>query len=211
MKFMGFEHKSRIYTEQLNFLEPILNEWVRVNRDIREQTGTNLNWFNERANLSALAGAVWRCGGVAVEEYSSPKGEEGSMGRIDLFFKFNNKAVICESKHRWLFLPSYLDGKDFIGEIERDLELENCNAKDDISHTLQSRKNKCDFGLAITYYVPYWKGSESRHQALGLKKQIEELKCDFYAYLECTGFDPLVNSKGEGYSSILMVGHVHKE
>jgi hypothetical protein len=50
----------------LPFLEDLLWEWVTIQeRFLRLSNGTDaLWWYNERTSLGALAGAVWRAGGV---------------------------------------------------------------------------------------------------------------------------------------------------
>jgi hypothetical protein len=57
-------------------------------------------WANERASIGILAAAVWKCGGVALEEYSTRKTnkKEHRTGRCDLFFAFGKNHFACEVK-----------------------------------------------------------------------------------------------------------------
>jgi len=47
-----------------------------------------------------LAAAAWKCGGVALEEYSTKKTKQKKhrTGRCDLFFAFRKKHFACEVK-----------------------------------------------------------------------------------------------------------------
>ena len=64
-----------------------------------------LYWYNERATVGSLAGAIWRTGGFAVEEYREPKKRKGKhyMGRTDLWFSLgenNRKCYVVEAKQK---------------------------------------------------------------------------------------------------------------
>jgi hypothetical protein len=61
-------------------------------------------WWNERANVSLLAGAAWLSGAAALEEYHTEKEfEHGySTGRTDLYIKWaDRKECVIEAKHCW--------------------------------------------------------------------------------------------------------------
>ncbi|MCL2722875.1 MAG: hypothetical protein FWD69_00410 [Polyangiaceae bacterium] len=60
-------------------------------------------WYNERATLSTLAGALWRSGGVVLEEYSTVRVDDGSRaleshGRVDLWCKIGEADYTIEAK-----------------------------------------------------------------------------------------------------------------
>jgi len=65
--------------------------------------------FNERANVGVLAGAAWRCGKIALEEYQSEKNKNDEVvnGRTDLWIcdEDNNEEII-EAKFKWLNMNS---------------------------------------------------------------------------------------------------------
>lgn len=94
-------------TRELRSLYTILNEWVRLNRNIGRQWSKEVGdlpwWYNERALLSVFAGAVWRTGGQAFEEFSDVRhtGEckRKSKGRIDLWFETSGREFRAEAKH----------------------------------------------------------------------------------------------------------------
>jgi hypothetical protein len=80
-------------------LQGVLREWVRVNEEFARR-GQRFNdvpwWYNERANVSVFAGAVWRNRGRAFEEFSATKRKIGTTtgrlhgsvpGRVDMYFE----------------------------------------------------------------------------------------------------------------------------
>ena len=92
LKEIGYEREVLIGKPELVCLHDVLNKWIDINIEYIEkyQFSDAMFWFNERANIGALAGAVWRLGGVALEEYSTIKGKgEGEYkGRNDLYFDY---------------------------------------------------------------------------------------------------------------------------
>lgn len=75
----------------LRCLRPVLEKWISVNRELAvhwASAGDAPWWYNERALISVFAGAVWRTGGHAFEEYSTEKrgDRRESWGRVDLEF-----------------------------------------------------------------------------------------------------------------------------
>ncbi len=88
-------------------LKPVLAKWVKlVERYAEQQKGDLAYWYNERPTLSVLAAAAWMAGGIALEEFSSPKfnegGEEPASGRADLWLRFKNLELAIEAKQAWL-------------------------------------------------------------------------------------------------------------
>ena len=67
--------------------EELLEEWCLVHeRYCRLVKDDAIYWYGERPNIAAIAAAAWRCGWVALEEFSQSKGERRSRvsGRADL-------------------------------------------------------------------------------------------------------------------------------
>jgi len=98
-----------VHCHSLRILHDVLNAWILANlRTVRAwKTAKDVPWwYNERASLSLLAGAVWQSGGVAFEEYSEDKRgidhrKLTYRGRNDLYFKFRQREFICEAKQAW--------------------------------------------------------------------------------------------------------------
>lgn len=99
--------------QSLRAIQPILRTWLRVQNEYGEyHSWDEASWiFNERASLSMFAAAVWRAGGIALEEYSiekrlisrrrGAKRSRRSTGRCDLWFCINKHDFIVEAKPSW--------------------------------------------------------------------------------------------------------------
>ncbi|OKQ15661.1 hypothetical protein [Vibrio antiquarius] len=87
-------------------------------------------FYNERANISILAGAIWRQSeykALVLEEYSTDKEKQtddnkdinarGYRGRRDLWFCLNEQQFRCEAKQLWWSLES-LNEHDFSSAIK---------------------------------------------------------------------------------------------
>jgi hypothetical protein len=58
-------------------------------------------WYNERATLSTLAGALWLSGGLVLEEYCTTRGSDGpdsGAGRTDLWCRLEGAEYTVEAK-----------------------------------------------------------------------------------------------------------------
>jgi len=97
---------EKVFPGHLKKLEKLLWEWTYLNRKmIKFWDGKDCPWwYNERASISTLAGAVWNAGGIALEEYSSRKRKDrrNALGRCDLYFSIGNKKYVAEAKQCWL-------------------------------------------------------------------------------------------------------------
>jgi hypothetical protein len=92
----------------LQALDGALNEWLYLMRSDWGKEDAPW-WYNERASLSQLAGAIWRqAGGWVFEEYAvnrkSPAGRRAgrTRGRCDLMFELDELRVVAEAKQIWL-------------------------------------------------------------------------------------------------------------
>lgn len=192
-------------TNKSRVLEPLLNEWFKVHRDYVELANSedSLYWYNERSNISALAGAVWRKGGFAQEEYTSSKGSSNDeiSGRIDLFMHLNGMGAVCEAKQLYLYLPEN-NKKCLSSAIKNSLE----HAKKDLSKTTAAVSYH-DFALALTFVIPYYKvDSNIDRTERKLQKALDALDCSFYARLKIQGKKP-INSYGNVFDSVILVGY----
>ena len=81
----------------------LLRKWQDVMDDYVRHTEDVPYWYNERANVGFVAAAVWKLGGVAIEEYSIDKQSHKAKGRADLRFyipRFEMKYSV-EAKVQW--------------------------------------------------------------------------------------------------------------
>jgi hypothetical protein len=90
-----------------------VEQWVSVFKNFEgchlafhEATNDIGWWYRERANLSLLASAVVRTGGIAFEEFKGPKNGSTRQydGRVDAFFDLSGYSYLCEAKHAFLAL-----------------------------------------------------------------------------------------------------------
>jgi len=105
----------RIYSPDLEPLRPVLQAWIdSVQQYVKLFEGYDLPyWYNERANVSVLAGAAWKAGFVALEEYQtkktsqsnkepmaveSPKDKKGQQN----YFQGRNDLYIGNQSHEWV-------------------------------------------------------------------------------------------------------------
>src|SRR5882672_2253447 len=120
-----------IVPKKLRFLEDLLWEWVSIQeRSIRMWKGEDaLWWYNERVSVGGFAGAVWRSGGIVLEEYSTKKfgGKNGTnktsttvVGRGDMDFLMGGKQFMMEAKQCWS-RTNIKTVKDALSQAEGDL------------------------------------------------------------------------------------------
>ncbi|MDH6025260.1 MULTISPECIES: hypothetical protein [Vibrionaceae] len=206
MELFGVDSKIVVNKDKKKFdkIKPIFEEWLKLNRDYIELTesGDNLYWYNERSNISALAGAVWRRGGFAQEEFSSEKGEksERKMGRVDLYFHFQGLDVICEAKHLFLYMPEN-NRKCLKTKIKASL----ANAFEDVKTTTAATDYQ-DFGLALSFIVPYYLNEKNVEDTeIELDNVLSDLDCSFYVSFKTTTED-IINENDGVYNSVILVG-----
>lgn len=95
-----------INSGKIRAFHPILNSWIEtIDFYLKyHEYGDCPWWYNERATLSSFAAAVWKTGGVALEEYCTDKGKphHSWAGRCDLFIGTkSNRYFACEAKQVW--------------------------------------------------------------------------------------------------------------
>lgn len=93
-----------IKNKELAPFQPILEEWTKCVQEYIDcwEGGDLPYWYNERANVSVLAGAAWRAGFTAIEEYQIKKqgvtSDKDSNGRNDLYITDKNFGIAIEAK-----------------------------------------------------------------------------------------------------------------
>ncbi len=189
-------------------LEPwnqILDEWIKIHQQYIEDDEFDdcMYWYNERANVGVLAGAIWKSGGIALEEYSSYKTkateenedtEEAETrkitklreGRVDLYFYTQNHQYIVEAKHlRPKLDTKKLDTNSVITKINKSLEQACNDAKDSLEPAQKNYPKNKFIGLGITFVTPYWEiENDNNSQLIELNKElISNDDYDFFASL----------------------------
>lgn len=105
---MRINHKRGKIVSRFSNLENVLDKWISLNQAIGEEwVNRYLDspwWYNERATLSIFAGAVWKAGVWAFEEFSVEKRTKRGgnkvkiIGRCDLNFKVGRTEYYAEAK-----------------------------------------------------------------------------------------------------------------
>lgn len=204
----GIDSEVSIRNKKIQWLKPVLEQWLRVHRDYMEANDCedSLFWYNERANVGAMAGAIWRSGGYALEEFGATKGKEAdaSSGRVDLFFQYAGRQAVVEAKQSWVFLaPS--SRRDFRSLIDETLD----KAISDIRRTQDSLEH--EFGFGFAFLPTYSKEPDASEEAMiRFHSEVKETDCDFYVWLRNTSGKHLVARKGECCDAIALIGVIPK-
>jgi hypothetical protein len=102
--FEANPERGVLATGRLAHWHELLEEWCFVHeRYCRLNNGDAIYWQIERSNLAALAGAAWRAGWAALEEFAQDKLAMRSrfIGRADLFMKSSTSEDYVEAKLVW--------------------------------------------------------------------------------------------------------------
>ena len=162
--------------KELSIWNHIIKQWQKINRDYLEDYNfeDSLYWYNERANISCLAGAIWKIGGYAQEEYSATKGEEKTTGRIDLYFSVDETEYIVEAKHLWInFNTKSKKLDDFEDVIQNSLN----KAINDCKNSMMNYETIN--GVGLVFITPYWDIKLDKNQELlNFEKELLEQKFD---------------------------------
>ncbi|POG24522.1 hypothetical protein C2855_05475 [Aeromonas bestiarum] len=195
----------KVNDQNIAWIRPILQQWAQLHKEFieQEQYKDCLYWYNERANVSAFSGAVWRSGGVALEEYSSQKGNIDNTvnGRVDLYFSKQTNIAIAEAKMEWLYFceRTRTDLKEKINIV-----IEKA-AKDTKESLGPSGYN---LGLGISFVTPYWRtGYDGSGDIQTLRTLMRSYDCAFYAVFESS--NDVISSKGNVCNAIVLIGTMH--
>lgn len=155
---------SKILKEYLNINEYVARKW---------QWHDAPWWYNERANLSIFAAAVWKVGGVAFEEYTSEKrtDKKSSLkkyysGLNDLYFQLGNEEYIVEAK---LIYPNGSPRDENIKET----------VLPSIKKTTNEVKNNNILGMkksAVVFAIPKFAISKKDNMDHLIKRWIDNIK-----------------------------------
>lgn len=153
-------HKVSIANESLRPFEPLLRSWIACTEHyVDVWKGNDLPyWYNERANVSIFAGAAWRAGWTAIEEYQVEKvaDENGlSTGRNDLYIANLEQGYCIEAK------VVYLD----ISDLDKSSAwlASKC---DDAVFDAKKVKSIEDPKLGAVFAVPYSKGMRASEKEI---------------------------------------------
>ena len=195
-------------------LRPVLNEWIKIHENylIQYDYEDCLYWYNERANLSAFVGAVWKTGGFALEEYSSEKvGDRNTNnGRIDLYFSLGKFEAIVEAKAGKLYFgeKTKLDFKEKINFIVN-------KSVEDVAQSFPAYPH--GVGLGLSFITTYWRSDyDASQDMLELKSYLENSYEDYiknikgqYEFAFCCLFESdrnIASSLDNYHNAVLLIG-----
>lgn len=170
-------------SNRLRHIRPILKNWIRLNGQLAggwASSGDVPWWYNERAQLSVFAGAVWRAGGSCFEEFSGQKHFKNPAkhrlnvlysGRVDLYFELGSVEYVGEAKNTWSGY-SRNDGRA-TKRISKRLQ----NACDDVGQTTPSGMRR----LGIVFVAPYFRPT--------VKTRIDDLLRQWLAEIQAVQAD----------------------
>lgn len=183
-------------------LKALLQKWITVLKIfIKETNGEMPPWFYiERADVSFLAAAVWKSGGVAIEELPIPKEKQNKntrnqYGRGDLFFLLKGRKYYCEAKSfRYPRTQHALEHcsaeiQEFLLQSTNDLSkvkipckklalfFQVPQFKEDQKHFIERWKNEARTykGTGVAYYFPSKVKSENGIIFPGIILYVDEL------------------------------------
>lgn len=157
-------------------LEPVLRSWIAcIQRYIDVWEGGDLPyWYNERANVSVLAGAAWKADWTAIEEYQISKvateasGQSTHIGRNDLYLANDTYGFCIEAKVAYVDICDLKKAKKRIAS-RADLAVEDA-----------VRLDYFEPRLGAVFVAPYSLGVEASEEQIQLFQQ-EMLRSDFQA------------------------------
>ena len=130
-------------------LSPVLENWIEVICDFTNNYDNSdaLYWYNERANVGALASALTLSDSYVLEEYSCPKSYHGEkwQGRSDIFFVCGNQGYVAEAKQCWVSISRR--SKPFYEKVNNLL-------KEAREQAVSSEEKECR-KLGVVFIVPY--------------------------------------------------------
>lgn len=117
-------------------------------------------WYNERANISVLAGAAWTEGWVALEECGIVKRVEDdlelnraiqSKGRLDLYISTETEHFAFEAKMAWQGLNGFTPRNPCIEAVKKRLS--------DARKDARKLVDEADRHFAATFIAPFFESA----------------------------------------------------
>lgn len=143
-----------IPNKRLSDWESIIEEWtLLIDRFCRIKKRDAPYWYTERANIGVLAGACWRAGYIALEEFQYKKGYSNKPkqnGRADLWIENEKNSTLVEAKYKCISLTS----KDISNTLKKILIVACREAR-------KSKGNQSDLDALGMVFVPVYISKKS--------------------------------------------------
>lgn len=184
----------------------LLNEWCSVMNDYaahsvcrsswaKSQGGDLAYWNEERANVGFIAAAVWRLGGVAVQEFEVTRPGKTKGAKGDLWFNLDDLSCQIEAKDPAdrVSIPSEETIGDELSEARRELlEL--------------PPSERAPIGVAMVFVVPGVQGvSFDFHRLMRQVKNNRRLSAIYRPGRNCNILDA---EDGVNYPGVALVGEL---
>ena len=183
-------------------LEPVLETWRKLVHDFCGATGRDAPyWYNERANVGVLAAAAWKTeGGLALEEYASPKrhGQTRWKGRTDLWLQVGQSQYVVEAKIAWVSVTR--PKNNALSTVKYWLSLAEEEAPANIADSAMK--------VGMVFVVPYLAGSAAvfaEERSVALQSKLRELKPDLFAAAFPESVMSLSNDAGYVYPGVFCI------
>ena len=177
MTILCYEQKAisghNIPNVNLAYWIDIIEEWsLLIDRYCRTFEDDAPYWYTERANVGVLAGACWRAGFVALEEFQSEKGYSNKPkrpGRADLWIANGNVNTCVEAKMKRISLNSKNVACTLIPILE--------SALDNAIESRGSQKNLDALGMTfVPVYIP---SKDEKKVDERISAMVEDIKSNF--------------------------------
>ncbi|WP_249977586.1 hypothetical protein [Vreelandella olivaria] len=181
MSFTQEENIEKIESLGDQELHALLRAWIDAQHEYSALHSSfdlveNGWWHNERASISLLAGAAWKSGWVALEEFGATKrghreNEERTdrVGRCDLYVCNKEVSLAIEAKQSWQGIGVRVN--DITSNVNEKLQ----EAWDDAGYL---HSYEADRRFAVTFIVPYlpisevWDEGSNKINSEQIKKRI---------------------------------------
>ena len=197
-----------IYDKNLRWMKDILEKWQEIHQDFSDEWRDIHDgpfWHIERPQVSVLAGAVWLSGGLALEEFQSPKGSPSERweGQTDLALTFGQgsekrKCAVEAKADCWVDIT---ETEDRWNDKVRDRLQKAVNGT---RETLAGDdKGQYSEGLAVLFIVPHQYGRIRKGRLEKFEKWLYNKSHDLGALVGSVT-DPLDDKKDYQYKNIYM-------
>lgn len=198
------DSEVKIPNRKFETLRLLLDKWIEIHKDYSEiDDEDSLYWYNERANLSVLAGAAYRCNEFSLEEVRVDKEHGGDKwrGRCDLIFTWKKKDYAVESKQTTVSLGDRAkNASTYIKKSLGDAKWDAVGVKT-VAHE--------HIGLVFAIpYIPEEQAEDTERLLERFIDEIDEVDYDLMAYVFPDSYRLLENTDGELYPGIVLFGRV---
>ncbi len=178
---MSTQQTIHLYSE-LEYWRHLLLEWQHLQQRYHLLSDGDLAyWYGEVPSVSLLAGAAWRSGWVALQEYADTKhwkdeeeNKSDYRGKIDLWLKApqDPAGVIIEAKHCWISLNDLYEA----ASLKRLPDAVEKKLAEAVRDARNSKTGKSSPALAMVFVVPEIDADTPAQFDTPLASQIQEIE-----------------------------------